>query len=142
MDISKGRGRKRITSTSASLGLVLAWYRFRRAEFILQGWFGFTSTHNNDWLRFGRRMLLRTLRKNEDARVTFPEDGKIDTFKEICRRKHDMLEDVYCFADGLKLMLEAAGDDDIQGMYHNNWTCDHCVTNLFVFDVCGVQCPV
>ena len=45
VSVNKGRGRKRIISAAASLGLVLAWYRFRGAEFILQGWFGFTHVH-------------------------------------------------------------------------------------------------
>ena len=58
---SKGRGRKRDVTSISCLGLVLAWYRFRGAEFILQGWFGFTGTQCNVWLRFGRRMLLKAL---------------------------------------------------------------------------------
>ena len=44
---SVGRGRSRIITAEASLGLVLAWHRFRGAEFTLQGWFGFTGSHNN-----------------------------------------------------------------------------------------------
>ena len=137
VSVSKGRGRKRIISAAASLGLVLAWYRFRGAEFILQGWFGFTHTHNNVWLRFGRRMLLKALRRHPEAQIKIPDDEEIKEMKKICLQRHDALENVYCFADGLKLMLEQAGDDDIQGMYYNAWTHDHYVTNVFVFSICG-----
>ena len=46
-------GRRRIIDATACLGLVLTWYRFRGPEYILQGWFGFTGTHANVWLKFG-----------------------------------------------------------------------------------------
>ena len=138
------KGRKRIITAEASLGLVLAWYRFRGAEFVLQGWFGFTGTHCNVWLRFGRRMLLKCLRKHPDAKVSMPTIDEIRTLQMICLARHDALENVYCVADGLKLMLEAAPGDDIQGMYYNGWTHDHYVTNLFVFSICGriIACVV
>ena len=121
VSVSKGRGRKRIINAAASLGLVLSWYRFRGAEFILQGWFGFTHTHNNVWLRFGRRMLLKALKRHPEAQVKIPGDEEIKEMKKICLQRHDALENVYCFADGLKLMLEQAGEDDIQGMYYNDF---------------------
>ena len=137
LDRSKGRGRPRIITAEACLGLVLAWYRFRGAEYILQGWFGFTGTHNNVWLRFGRRILLRSLRKHPEAKVTFPSNEEISTLKGICKARHPALENVYCFADGLKLTLEAAPGIDIQGMYYNGWTHDHYITNLFVYSLSG-----
>jgi hypothetical protein len=74
---AKGRGRRRMVSAISCLGLVLAWYRFRGGEFILQGWFGFTGTQANVWLRFGRCMLIKCLIKHEDARVAFPSDEKV-----------------------------------------------------------------
>ena len=120
VEVSKGRGRPRIINAAASLGLVLCWYRFRGAEFVLQGWFGFTHTHNNVWLRFGRRMLLKALKQHPMAEVKMPSPQKIAQLKSICHAKHDHLPHVYCFADGLKLMLEQAGEDDIQGMYYNS----------------------
>jgi hypothetical protein len=35
--------------------------------------------------------------------------------------------------DGIKLMLECAGDDDIQNRFYNGWTCDHYVGAVLVF---------
>ena len=132
-----GTGPRRIISAEACLGLTLSWYRFRGAEFILQGWFGFTHTHNNVWLRFGRRMLLKALKKHPEAQVKPPSDEEVERLKEICVNRHSSLKNVYCFADGLKLMLEQAGEDDIQGMYYNSWTHDHYVTNVFCFSTDG-----
>ena len=141
---NEGRGKKRIITAEASLALVLCWYRFRGAEFILQGWFGFTGTHNNVWLRFGRRMLLRVLKQHKEAKVEFPTVEEIEQLKEMVKSRHDALDGVYCFADGLKLMLEAAPGINIQGKYYNGWTHDHYITNLFVFSASGriIACVV
>ena len=46
------RGSKRMVTAQACLGLVLSWYRFCWAEFVLQGWIGFTGTQCNVWLRW------------------------------------------------------------------------------------------
>ena len=46
-----GRGRPRKVTAASCLGLILAYYRFRGAEFALQGWFGLTGTATNVWLR-------------------------------------------------------------------------------------------
>ena len=103
---SQSNGPKRIITCAASLGLTLAWFRFRGAEFILQGWFGFTGTHSNVWLRFGRRMLLKALKKHPLAKVKISSNQeKILTLKGMCAARHPALEDVYCFADGLLLLL-------------------------------------
>ena len=140
-------GRKRLIKAHACLGLVLAWYRFRGAEYILQGWFGFTGTHANVWLRFGRRMLLKALRSScEAALPLWPQHDKIGTLADIVEKKHPALgkERVYCFADGLKLNYESCAGLEEQGMYYNGWTHGHYVTNLFVFSVEGriIKCVV
>lgn len=134
---SKGRGRRRLVSASSCLGLVLAWYRFRGGEFILQGWFGFTGGHTNVWLRFGRRMLLRVLCKNHDARVRFPTEPEIQQYKAIVNSRHKSLVDVYCTLDGCKLKFQSCNGLDEQSMYYNGWLHGHYVTNLFMFGACG-----
>ena len=70
-----------MVTARACLGLVLAWYRFRGAEFVLQGWFGFTGTQCNVWLRFERRMLLKALLAIAEAQVKFPTEGTIKEFQ-------------------------------------------------------------
>jgi hypothetical protein len=45
--VEKHKERKRKVEAHSCLGLALSWYRFRGAEYILQGWFGFTCTHLN-----------------------------------------------------------------------------------------------
>ena len=102
---SETRGKKRDATAAACPGLTLCWHRFRGAEFVLQGWFGFTGTQCNVWLRFGRRTLLRGL--------------------SACT---ECLDNVHCFADGLKPPFEACSGLLEQGMCHNGWTHGHCIT--------------
>ena len=131
------RGSKRMVTAQACLGLVLSWYRFRGAEFVLQGWFGFTGTQCNVWLRFGRRMLLRALANEADVRVRMPDDATIKKYQDAVRKRHVHLNRVYCFADGLKLPFEACSGLLQQGMFYNGWTHGHYITNIFVFGADG-----
>ena len=102
------RGRKRIIIAAACLGLVLAWYRFKGGEFVLQGWFGFTGGHTNTWLRFGRSsMLLLSILHLEEARVGMPTEEKVKFYQEAIAARHSSLVNVYCFADGLKLPFQS-----------------------------------
>jgi hypothetical protein len=126
-------GRPRLINPAACLALVLAWYRFSGAEFLLQGWFGFTGTHANVWLRFARRMLLLALWKLPEAKVRMPDDAKIAEYQIIISHRHPSLKDVYCVADGLKLRFESCYGLNEQSMYYNGWQHGHYVTNLFVF---------
>lgn len=130
-------GRKRIIRPHSCLGLVLAWYRFRGSEYILQGWFGFTGSHANVWLKFGRRMLFKALKDVELARPEWPDHPTINSLKAIVVAKYPALKDVYCVADGLKQAFEACADLDEQSMYYNGWTHGHYISSLFVFGLDG-----
>lgn len=130
-------GRPRKIKAHACLGLILASYRFRGSDYQLQGWFGFTGTHASVWIRFARRMLLKTLQSDAAARVTMPSDDKITELQEIVRRKYAALDGTYCFADGLKLYFQSCANEEEQGMYYNGWTHSHHITNLLVFSVDG-----
>ena len=135
--VALGTGRKRMISDHACLGLTLCWYRFRGPEFILQGWFGFTSTHCNVWLRFGRRMLFKTLYKNDLAKVHYPSDEKIKQLQQLINARHPALKNVYATADGLKLYFQATTDVEEQNKFYNGWQHKHYITNLFVFSADG-----
>ena len=42
--------------------------------------------------------------------------------------------------DGLKVALQAAGDEVVQNFYYNGWKCDHFILNVFVFSPVGKIC--
>jgi hypothetical protein len=50
--------------------------------------------------------LLRVLSDNKDAIVEMPSDDRVKELCKIFHERHDLLPDVYCVADGLKLYFE------------------------------------
>ena len=143
----KKKGRPRLITAHSCLGLCLSWYRFRGAEYIMQGWFGFTATHCNVWLRFSRRILFMALHQNYLAKVRYPDDATIEEYKAMIERRHPALKDVYATADGLKLYFEKCWDGEAQNKFYNGWLHSHFITNLFVFGAdgriikCVLNCP-
>jgi len=115
-------------------------------EFILQSLFGITSTPLNLWLKFGRVICIKFLKKHPLSKVKVPTAEKIDEYKEAINEKYPLLKDVYCFADGLKLYIQAAGNQQVmQEMFYNGWThaqqvilaiqeiMMHCISNRVLF---------
>jgi DDE superfamily endonuclease len=132
------RGRKRMVTAEACLGLVLASFRFKGAQWILQGWFGFTYGKTNVWLRFGRRMLFKALYKHPECVVQFPSDDEIKKLlMEVVQGRHSALTNVYSVGDGLKLHFQNCKDLTEQSMFYNGWQHGHYITNLFVFAADG-----
>jgi DDE superfamily endonuclease len=135
--VKSTNGRKRMIDAKDCLGLVLAWFRFKGAQWILQGWFGLTGAQTNVWLRFGRRMLFRALKQHPDCVVRYPNESQIARLMEAITDRHPCLEKVYCVADGLKLQFQACADLTEQSMFYNGWQHGHYITNLFVFAADG-----
>jgi DDE superfamily endonuclease len=134
---SSKRGSIRIITSTQCLGLVLAWFRFKGSEFILQGWFGFTGCHSNVWLRFGRRMLISCLINHPLAKVQMPSNEAVEKLKQLCVARHSSLPDVYCSADGLKIHFQSCHGLSEQSMFYNGWLHGHFITNLFVYSIDG-----
>ena len=142
-------GRPRMLSSEAVLGLVLMYNRTSCQEFILcQLWFGLTATPLGLWLKFGRMVLVKILRSHRYGRIDRNQSNeKIQEYKDAISDKYPHLKDVYCVADGVKLLLESTDNDLVQSMLYNGWTHDHYVTNLLVFAPdgtiidCVLNCP-
>lgn len=132
------RGRPRRASAEACLGLVLAWYRFNGSLFIMQGWFGLTGGQTSVWLRFGRRMAYKALLRYAPCRVSFPPEETIREYQRAIGARHEALPDVFCVADGLRLLFESCDGLDEQSICYNGWKSCHDVTNLFVFGPDGM----
>ena len=80
------------------------------------------------------------MKEDENAVVRLPPNDKIQAYKNAITRKYPALENCYAVCDGLKLMLQQAGDHLIQNHFYNGWTHDHYVANLFVFVPDGTIC--
>jgi hypothetical protein len=100
---------------------------------VLQMLFGMTSNQVSSYLRFGRRLLIVLLVNEPDAAIRLPSVHNIREYQEVIERRHPLLRDVWCSMDGLKIYLQQAGCQLIQGMFYNGWLHDHYVSGIFVF---------
>ena len=65
---------------------------------------------------------------------------EVENYTEMVANKYPSLQNVWGAMDGLKVMLEAAGEDVVQNMYYNGLKCDHYISNLFLFLAGGKIC--
>lgn len=141
------RGRPRKISSHACLGLVLMWSRTTCQYWVLSGSFGLVGTCCGLWLRFGKRILLTVLSSRPDSQVKLPTAEKVNCYREAIENRYPMLKNVASVGDGLKILLQKAGDDQTQEAFYNGWKSGHYITNLFVFAPDGtiimsmINCP-
>ena len=81
----ENRGRKRKIRPEDCLGLVLAWTRTRGSLMALQLIFGMTYSNLDDYLLFGKRILVMVLGDDQRARVQIPSSEKIEEYKLMVR---------------------------------------------------------
>ena len=127
----KRHGRKRILTSRDGLALTLAWTRTRGSMFVLQMIFGLTYTAVGVYVKFGRRLLVSILDKDDNAKVSIPSDAKIQSFKNCVQERHPRLVDVWLTMDGLKVYLQQSPESVVQNRYYNRWTHDHYITNVY-----------
>ena len=72
------RGRKRLVTSHACLGLVLMWTRTTCQYWVLSTTFGFIGTTCSDWLQFGKRILVHVLASRRDCLVQLPDADKVN----------------------------------------------------------------
>jgi hypothetical protein len=66
-------------------------------------------------------MLIKALWKEPAARVVMPDNAKFEEYCSIIAKRHPTLSNIFCVADGLKLVLKSTNDLDNQSMYFNGW---------------------
>ena len=134
---NKNKGAPRLITSRQCLGLVLAWTRTRDSNAILQLIFGLTAGPLSLWMRFGRRLLLTTLREDPNGAIAMPDDDEIDLYIAVINEKYPALHNCWGAMDGLKLHLQRSENHQTQNIFFNGWTHDHYVSNLFLFSPDG-----
>jgi hypothetical protein len=95
--------------------------------------FAMTYTTLDDYLLFGKQIIVMLLHNSPMAQVRLPSSEKNDEFKEMVRMRHPYLTDVWCTMDGLKVTLKQSGDHLIWEQYYNGWTHEHYVFSVLCF---------
>ena len=80
-------GRPRFMTAADCLALSLAWTRTKGSSMVLQMIFGLTGTPVSMYLRFGRRILIKILRGEPDAKVAVPGIEVIEGYKAIIKER-------------------------------------------------------
>lgn len=129
------RGRPRRITPVIALGLVLTWTRTRGSTWILQMVFGLGKTSLDMYLRFSRRLIVKILQPHPDATVRLPTESEIIELSDSVAEKYPALAEhkVWGALDGLKLHIQASGDQRTQNRFFNGWTHGHYINSLFLF---------
>ena len=72
------------------LALTLTWSRSKGAESVLSVIFGATGSVCSLFIRFGRRILILTLKRDVRSAVTMPDAQSIEEYKAAFRSRHSM----------------------------------------------------
>jgi hypothetical protein len=99
----------------------------------LQLIFGMTCSNLCMYLRFGRRMIVKVLKRDSLAKIAIPQNKDIASYTESDGAIYPLLSDVWSTIDWLKLSLQQSGNTKIQARYYSGWMHGHYVTSVFVF---------
>ena len=130
----KDKERKGKICPEDGLGLVLAWTKTRGSLMALQLILGMTYSNLDDYLKFGKWIIVMVVRNDKQASVNIPNSEQIEEYKAmVLRSRHPFLTDVWCTMDGLKLTLEQSGNALSQERFYNGWTHDHYGSSVLCF---------
>jgi hypothetical protein len=62
-----------------------------------------------------------------------PSTEKLQEYQRNIIAKYLALQDVYCFADGLKIGIQSTSNFVAPAIHYNGWTHGHYITNIFLF---------
>ena len=92
---------------------------------VLQLLFGMTYSSLSKYLQFARRIIIKLLKNDPLAKISLPDDNKLQEYREIISHRHPAQQDFWGTMDGLKVRIEQAPDGVVQGRLYNGWKCDH-----------------
>jgi hypothetical protein len=147
LNMRETRGRPRLCTSEACLAMNLAYFRSKGEFYWFCTFFGITYSAYCLWLRFGRRIILHILYDHPNAKVQMPTPDKVADYVAHVVQKYPLLDDVYCFADGLKIPINPPEDPAERLNFYNGWIHGYYVSNVFIFvpdgSIVGVtlNCP-
>ena len=83
---------------------------------------------------------MKVLCNVEEAKVKMPADNEVTESICMISEKYPSLNECWGAMDGLKVGLEAAGDEATENRFYNGWKCNHYISNFFLFSLAGTIC--
>ena len=87
-------GRRRLINGEDCLGLVLVWSRTGGSLTFLQVIFGLSRTGIKNYLKFGKRILIKLLSRDIKSKIGTPSRCRVEAYKQAAREKRGDIRDI------------------------------------------------
>ncbi|KAG2342379.1 hypothetical protein BDR05DRAFT_976528 [Suillus weaverae] len=132
------RTNQRSLDAAGVLGLVLHYLSSTMHAISLQQIFAIIPSTVTQYLNFGLRLLLCTLRTLSDAKIQWPGCLDFERCSALVVARHSRLGGAFGSIDGLKLPVQTSNDVDIKNATFNGWLSEHFISSVLAFSAEGV----
>ena len=87
-------GRRRLINGEDCLGLVLVWSRTGGSLTFLQVIFGWSRTGIENYLKFGKRILIKLLSRDIKSKIGTPSRCRVEAYKQAARENRGDIRDI------------------------------------------------
>ncbi|KAF8868094.1 hypothetical protein BD779DRAFT_1148828 [Infundibulicybe gibba] len=127
---------------AGALGLVLHYLNSTMREISLQQIFAVIPSSLNRYLLFGLSILLRTLRRIDDAKIQWPPaEEEFHECSNLIIARHPALAGAFGSTDGLKVHVQESQDEEIENATFNGWLSEHFISCVLAFSPKGSGRP-
>jgi len=119
LTLNRKRGRPQLLSPDAQLGLFLFYIGSTMHLKHLCLLFGITPSTCSRVILKMLHTVVKLLRKNEKAKIKFPDECKMNEFARMINQRQPAINDVIGFMDGVSLHSEYSCDEIVQNANYN-----------------------
>lgn len=133
---------RRSLDASGALGLILHYLSSTMLDVSLMQIFALIPTTVSRYIDFTLTILLGTLRKMHDARVSWLAGDEFQENNALITVRHPLLMGAFGSMDGLNLPVQTSSDVEIKNATYNGWLSEHFVSCVFVYGGTGNYVPL
>jgi hypothetical protein len=123
-------GRPKFLGIEDEVGLYLFFVNSTLRAKHLSMLFGILPNTVSTTIRRMMSRIVRALKRDEHAKIKFPDADEMAMFAELVRNREPMIVDVIAFLDGVALAVECSDDPEAQAANYNGYRGDTCVLRL------------
>ena len=107
-------------------------------EVSLQQIFALVPSTVNRYIHAALDVLCDVLDKLPEAQIVWPStEAECEANAQIVRERFNLLVKAFGVVDGLNLMVQTSGNDDLENAMYNGWLHGHFASNIIVFSPKG-----
>jgi hypothetical protein len=85
------------------------------------------------YINFGLDILLDVFRAIPEAAISWPKNEKFGQLNALILHRHPLLTSAFASIDGLNLLVQTSGEQNIENATYNGWLQAHFVSSVLVF---------